>query len=375
MIVFLDFVFLVVTNKVNEVNNRERFSKIMHFETVDHPPLIISDPWPATRVRWEAEGLPAGINIYDYFEIPRWDLKHIGIETVLWPPFEEVILEETGDYVIKINKRGVKEKNFRDAASMPEFLEYPIKGLESLGWLRKKLDPDTPGRAKDGWLDEAKRWQNDGAVVLCNGGMYFGFINEHMGTEKLMYAYFDNPELINEVNEMQCVLCERALQKALPKIKLDCIGYHEDMAYKNGSMISTEMFREFMMPYYKRITKLTSQYGVDIHWLDSDGDIHKLIPLWLECGINYLMPMEVAAGMDVVELRKEFSHDLLMMGGFDKRILAASRQEIKAELERLRPLIEQGGYIIDIDHAIPPDVSLENLKFYVETLKSLYGMK
>ena len=357
------------------MNNRERFHKTMHFQTVDHPPLVISTPWQVTRARWEMEGLPADIDLYDYFELPRWEMHHIGIETVLHPQFEEVVLEQTDDHIIKINHNGVKEKNFKEATSMPEFLEYPIKGSESLDWLRVKLDPKTPERIKDNWLQEATDRQRNGEIILCNGGMYFGFLNEHMGTEKFMYAYLDTPELIHEVNERQCVLCEWALNQALPKISLDYIGYHEDMAYKCGSMISPAMFREFMTPYYKRITGLSSQYGIDINLLDCDGNIHELLPLWLECGINCLTPMEVAAGMDVVELHKEYGKDLLIIGGFDKRILASGEMEIKAELERLRPTIEAGGYIPSADHLIPPDVSLDNLTYYVQTFKSMFGIK
>ena len=96
--------------------------------------------------------------------------------------------------------------------------------------------------------------------------------------------------------------------------------------------------------------------------------------VWLECGINLLMPMEVAANMDVVQLRREYGHDLLMMGGFDKRILASDKQAIKIELERIQPVIEDGGYIPNCDHGVPPDVSFENICRFVKTLKNMYGI-
>lgn len=356
------------------MNNRERFLKVMHFEVVDHPPLALPGPWSATRKRWEQEGLPVGVDLYDYFNVPPWRLQHIGVETVFQPAFDEVIIEQTPEFTIKINRQGVKERNFPDGTSMPEFLEYPIKGRESLTWLRERLDSHAPGRIESGWLEKARRAQAEGTVVFCNGGQYFGFLNEHMGTEQLLLGYYDQPDFIQEVCELQCALCEQALRLALPQIKLDYIGYHEDMAYKNGSMISPALFREFMLPYYRRIRSIAKPYGADIQLLDSDGNIHELIPLWLECGINCLVPMEVAAGMDVVALRKQYGRSLLMMGGFDKRILAAGTPQIKAELERLRPLIESGGYIPAIDHGTPPDVSWENACYYVETLKSMFGM-
>jgi uroporphyrinogen decarboxylase len=346
----------------------------MRYESVDHPPLVVPGPWPAARKRWEGEGLPKGVNLYDFFELPRLETAVLKMETMFFPPFEEKILEENDEYVVKINRHGVKERNFRDGSSMPEFLEYPIKGRESLGWLREKLNPDTPGRISPGWLEHARKARENGALLLLNGGMYFAFLNEHMGTEELMTVYFDDPEFVHEVNDLLCTLCEKAINASLAEIQVDFIGYHEDMAYKNGSLISPSMFREFMTPYYKRIADIVNPSEIDLQMLDSDGNVMELIPLWLEHGINILCPMEVAAGMDVLALRYKFGRGLRMTGGFDKRILAAGKREIKAELERIRPVIEDGGYIPTIDHGTPPDVSFENVCYYVQCLKEIYGI-
>lgn len=356
------------------MNSRERFLRTMRFQTVDHPILALPGPWPGTRKRWEREGCPAGVDLHEYFGIEPLGMRQTGIETVLYPPFEEIILEETPEYVIRINHNGVKEKNFPDHSSMPEWLEYPIKGPESLPWLREKLNWNTPGRVKPTWLEDSRKALAEGVSVSSNGGMYFGFLNEHMGTEPLLLAYYDKPEFIHEVNELTCRLCEETLRTVLPHFKLDYIGYHEDMAYKNGPMISPAFFREFMTPYYRRIQKITEPYGIDLHVLDSDGNISELIPLWLECGIQVLSPMEVAAGMDVAALRKQYGKALCMMGGFDKRILATTKPRIIAELERLRPVWEEGGYVPGIDHGVPPDVSWENACCYVRTLKAMFGM-
>ncbi len=357
------------------MDNRERFLKTMRFEPVDHPPLHIPGPWAATRARWEQEGLPVGADLHEFFGVPKIEMGMGGIQNVFMPPFEEKILEETDEFIIKINNRGVTEQNFKDGSSMPEFLDYPVKGREALSWLRKKLNPESPGRFPEDWLENLQAIRDRGGLTLQNGGQYFAFLNEHMGTEELLMTYFDDPGFIHEVNELQCSLCESILKKILPEFKLDALGYHEDMAYKNGSMISPDMFREFMSPYYARVTSIAKQHGVDLHMMDSDGNVWELIPLWLEQGINIICPMEVAAGMDIIKLRREFGHDLMMMGGFDKRILAAGKSQIKQELERLRPVIEEGGYIPQIDHGTPPDVSLENAVYYVECLKTMFGMK
>ena len=356
------------------MDNRERFNRVMHYETVDHPPLLVPGPWASTRRRWESEGLPAGADLQEYFGLPPYRSHGLAIDTLMIPPFQERILEDAGEFVVKIDRHGAKVRNFKTEDSMPEFLEYAVKGRESLPWLRERFDVRAPGRAAPDWLARANTARSQGAVTFINGGMYFGFLNEHMGTEDLLVTYFDDPAFVHEVNNLQCTACEFALNTALPHFRIDCVGYHEDMAYKNGSMISPAMFREFMVPYYRRIQAAAAPHGVDLHYLDSDGNIEELIPLWLECGINILTPMEVAAGMDVVRLRKKFGRALRVVGGFDKRILARTPQAIGAELERLRPVIEDGGYIPGIDHGVPHDVPWRNACHYVRTLKAMFGM-
>ena len=356
------------------MDTRERYLKTMHFEPVDHPPLCPpGGPWASTLQRWHQEGLPEGVGLCEYFELEPLRFAAVGIDTLLCPGFEERVIEETDEFVIKIDRHGVKVRDFKDHVSMPEHLEYPIKGAPDLEWLSERLSWAAPGRIDENWLRNAKEAQDAGALIFCNGGMYFGFLNEHVGTEHLMYAYFEQPEFVHRVNDMLCTLCERALEAVLPHFRLDQLGYHEDMAYKNGSLISPAMFREFMTPYYKRVTAITDQHGIDLHVMDSDGNIAELIPLWLECGINAILPLEVAAGMDVVQLRQEYGEDLRMMGGFDKRILAAAKADIKKEVERIRPVIEGGGYIPGCDHGVPDDVPFENYCYLVSLLKELYG--
>jgi uroporphyrinogen decarboxylase len=318
--------------------------------------------------------LSAGVSLYEYFGLEPFVFRPVGVDTLLYPPFEERVLEETADFVIKVTRRGVTVRDRRDEGSMPEFLAYPITGPGDLAWLRERLDPAHPGRVAPDWLAEAERGRADGAVQFCNGGTYFAFLNEHMGTETLLTTYFDDPGFIHAVNDLLCRACEAALQRILPVYPLEALAYHEDMAFKNGPLISPAMFREFMTPYYRRIQALAEPAGIDLGVMDSDGDIRQLIPLWLECGINVFTPMEVAAGMDVVAVRREYGKTACFWGGFDKRILAAGPAEITAELERLRPVIEDGGFIPGCDHLVPPDVSFANYSHFIRSLMSLYGM-
>jgi len=61
------------------------------------------------------------------------------------------------------------------------------------------------------------------------------------------------------------------------------------------------------------------------------------------------------------------------MGGIDKRALAAGPEAIDRELERVRPAVEGGRYIPDLDHGIPDDVSWQNFCHFAKALRRLVG--
>jgi uroporphyrinogen decarboxylase len=165
------------------------------------------------------------------------------------------------------------------------------------------------------------------------------------------------------------------LPRVLDEAPITALFFWEDMCYRSGPLISPDMFREFMLPRYRRITDLARSRGIDLSFVDSDGNVEELIPLWLESGISGVYPMEVAAGMDVVKLRRQYGKDLLMTGGIDKRVLARDRKAIDEELEAKIPLVELGGFIPHIDHAIPHDVPYDNFSYYWQRKKSLLGVQ
>jgi uroporphyrinogen decarboxylase len=147
------------------------------------------------------------------------------------------------------------------------------------------------------------------------------------------------------------------------------------MCYCAGPLISPKHFKQYLVPHYRRLADLLHQHGVDVIWVDCDGRIDRLLPLWLEAGVNCMFPVEVGTwGADPIRYRREYGRDLLMMGGFSKRILAGQKEEIEREVYRLAPLVEEGGFIAFCDHRVPADVPLENYWFYLQTVRKVWGM-
>jgi uroporphyrinogen decarboxylase len=146
------------------------------------------------------------------------------------------------------------------------------------------------------------------------------------------------------------------------------------MCYNKGPLLGPEHFKQFLAPQYRRLTDLLHHHGIDVVWVDCDGKIDALLPLWLDAGVNCMFPIEVGTWRaDPLRFRREYGPDLLMMGGYDKRILARNKAEIEAEIHRLAPLVEEGGFIPFCDHRVPPDVPLENYQHYVQTARRVWG--
>jgi uroporphyrinogen-III decarboxylase len=129
-------------------------------------------------------------------------------------------------------------------------------------------------------------------------------------------------------------------------------------------MISPELFRRFLLPYYQEITDFFHGKGVDRVLVDCDGNIMELCRLLMEGRADGVYPLEIAAGSHPLLLREKYP-DFVLMGGIDKRALAAGPEAIDRELERLAPVVKQGGYLPMVDHLVPPDVSLENYRYYL----------
>ena len=133
-------------------------------------------------------------------------------------------------------------------------------------------------------------------------------------------------------------------------------------------------FRDVVAPRYKRLTELLGLHGVDIVNTDCDGNITHILPYFLESGINTMFPVEVHAGSDPVAMRREFGKRLRLWGGVDKMIFLKDKNAVDREIERLRPVVEEGGFIPGVDHRVQADASLDLYKHYMERKREAFNV-
>lgn len=356
------------------MTRRERFLATMTYGYPDRPAAGDYFYYDSTRERWEREGLPRGVDLAAYFEMDfdplRWQ---VPVCPGVLPPYPVETLGETDEYVVKRQGGGEVVRILKNVPppAMPQWLRYPLSSRRDWAAFGKLLDPDTPGRLPmDMQALAASYQQRDYPLGMWIGGSY-GFLREWWGVEGLSLLLYDDPALVEEMMERLTHLFVTLLERVLAsRVDLDWVFFWEDMAYKTGPLISPALYRKFCEPFYTAIMERVRRARIPVVMMDSDGDISELIPFWLDMGITVMHPMEVAAGMDVVRCRGQYGRQIGFYGGIDKRACAGTRADIRREvLPKLEACLGEGGFIPAFDHAIPPDVSFDNYRYFRDLIR------
>lgn len=361
------------------MNNRERFIKTLKFQECDHPPFYPDGIWDTTLKRWIKEGYPEGVSIEEYFGIEPLKFVYAGPNTGPFPPFEEKVIEENDEIIIKIDRYGRKIRDFKNKTTMPEWIEFPVKTPEDLKRIiDEKFNPDRiEERWSSNWDEKKEGWLKDNRdyILFLDGGCYYGHLRNLCGVETASYLFYDAPGLVEELFERIYYFCEEGIKRIKKEgIKVDYLGFGEDIAYKTSTLISPVTFKKFLFPKYKRIVEMAKDAGIELVLYDSDGNLNPFMEMYFEAGIDTFIPCEVAADMDSVNLRKRYGKRIKMVGGIDKRVLARGKEEIKNEVKKKEKIIKEGGYIPRVDHSVSSDISLENYTYYINLLKEIYGI-
>lgn len=365
----------------------ERFINVMEYRPVDRLPNWEYGAWPQTIERWQKEGLRT--------QSMHWDLptgspelhldprEYIHIDSAMMPPFKEEILEQTDRYEIIRHENGVVTKALKEGSlgssrmSMDEYLSYPVTCQADFDELKKRYDPSDTKRRELYWeqfrLEGWKRRTHP--LVLgenCTLLGYYWRMREWLGTENLSYSFYDDPNLIHDMCQFITHFTIEMTRPILDKVAPDYIFLNEDMAMKAGPLLSPACYREFIFPEMRKLVDYVKSKGVKYVIVDTDGNSEPLIPLLMEAGVDGLWPLERASkDTDPMFLRKKYGKSLRLWGGIDKRELTKGRKAIDAHIRSLIPMVEDGGFIPTYDHAIAPDLSLDDFKYYMEKKEQL----
>jgi len=362
------------------MNGRETFLNVMEYKPVKKVPNYELGVWGQVIDRWEHEGLKPYTCHWAWFpgeEFFGMDCREfININFDMLPPFEYEVLEETDRYILARNQKGIVSKGLKEGMvrgtrlCMDHYISFPVSTMEDFRTLQKRYEAALPARYEPQWRHKAKAWKmRDHVLVLGGNCQIAGFYwraREWMGTENLSYAWYDQPELCEA---MMAHFADFTIEVARPVLETTDVEYvtlNEDLSGNSGPLVGPETFKKFIFPHLKRLIEFFKSHGVRYVWLDTDGNCEPLIPLFMDAGVDLLWPLERPGNMDPVRIRKKFGKSLRLHGGVDKRELAKDKTAIKNHLLHLVPLIEEGGYIPAVDHTVPPEVSFDNFKYYME---------
>ncbi len=354
------------------MNSRERFLAAMDYQPRDRAPFkeFPWPTWPETAERWSREGGydPATTD----FGCDRWVIEYSWF--MPHPPFERKVVEDDGEHVTYVDAQGIvlREMKTNPLSSMPQFLRYPVATVADFRkYWRERMQPDLAARIGPQWRAQLRRHRDrDYALVVIadRWGGFFGSLRNLVGVERLCELFYDDPAFVDEMMEADAEFLIAMLDQMLQETTIDVFGFWEDMAYRTSTLLSPAMAKRHMLPRYRKVVDFGRSRGVRLFGLDSDGQIDPLIPVWMDAGIDILYPFEVQAGMDVLAVRKKYGKSLRIWGGVDKRVLAETPAAIDAELRRIAPLIQDGGYVPMLDHSATPNIPYKNYCYFMERL-------
>jgi len=372
------------------MTERERMIETLTFGTPDRVPFAPGGARESTLAAWHAQGLPEGRDwraaLREKIGLapePPAERVRPGVSFRMIPTFEEKVLEHSGGhYIVQDWMGNVTEisdaYDYTYIRAAKDFVtrkwhKFPVESREDFEAMKKRYDPDAPGRFPGDFRERCRHLRERDRVVHVAFAGPFWQMREWCGFEPLCMLFIEDPGFIEEMVAFWTEFVSRTLAPVLDAGVVDRIGINEDMAYKEKSMISPAMTRRFLQPAWRRWAGEARGAGVPLIDMDSDGKVDELIPIWIESGINVCDPLEVAAGNDINAYRARFGQKMAYRGGVDKRAMAKGGRVVEAELARIAPVVCSGGYIPGCDHGVPPDISWPDFIHYARLLAELTG--
>ncbi len=349
------------------MTTHERMTRMFAHREADRIPITDS-PWGATLERWHREGLPADVSFADHFDLDRF----VGIGADNSPRYPHQVIEETETYTVVKTAWGATLRNWKHAASTPEFLDFTICSPDTWRAAKARMTPSRDRIAWD-WLKANYRsWREQGAWIEAQ--FWFGFDVTHswaVGTERLLMAMVEDPEwvvdMFNHYLDLDIALFDQVWEAGYT---FDAIRWPDDMGYKLNQFFSLGMYRELLKPVQQRAIEWAHRKGVRAH-LHSCGDIRPFIPELIGIGLDGLNPIEVKAGMDPVAIKQTYGDRLLLHGGINA-VLWDDYEAIADEMRRVVPALKaNGGYLFSSDHSVPSSVSFADFGRIVALAKEL----
>lgn len=366
-----------------DMTNRERALAVLNYQPYDRLPIVHFGFWGETVEIWKQQGFFTTDDLTEQGWVSANGIAKLGFDfewdpqcypySGIKPIFETKVIKELPDGAQQVqNGDGVIVLQKPDAGSIPAEIAHLL--VDRASWEEHYLPRLQYDESR---IPDFSRFMTDEHDDLrgIHIGSLFGMIRNWVGVTGSAYIYADDEELFDEMINVVGDLAYQTSKTVLERgAKFDFGHFWEDICFKNGPLITPNVFKEKVGPHYRRITEMLKEYGITIVSLDCDGMIDSLIPTWFENGVNTMFPIEVGTWeASIAPWREKYGKELRGVGGMNKLAFAYDHAAIDAEIERMKPLVDLGGFIPCPDHRIAPDGKWDLVRYYCEKMRDTFG--
>jgi Uroporphyrinogen decarboxylase (URO-D) len=353
------------------MNSRERFHSVMRFEAPDTVPLpCLFQCFEAETIeRWYREGLRRDAHVVEQFGFERMELVPVQLGTL--PALERTDVEDSEEWRAGTDREHAGEATARvDAAREHFYLSEPGH------WpaIRRRLNPASPARYPRFWQEYCRERADHEYPLGIQLTGPFSTLRDWMGLRRLAEAARTERPWIEEMLAELGDFLVQAARRAVTDLNLDFAIVREPWAYRADCVGSVEDFEKLFGRTYRQVIGFLRGAGIPAVVIQTKGRVTDHLGAWLANGANALAFVEAGAGMDGLALRREYGHDLALIGNLDHQVLACQWRDIADEvLAKVPALLSAGGYFPTTDRAVHSDVPLENYEYFLALLRRLGG--
>ena len=368
--------------KASTLAKLERMKKTLSGEEPDRVP--ISDFFWGSFVKQWRKDLGLADNASPYY---HYDLDWIVTVPNMDPFIRsfETLKENDEEVIVKTGFNAIMRKKFD--APMPEFMDFETNTIEKLEALEfddpydkrryyESGDNQIAGvgdgfeRNSPPWIETVKSLHPDfpvfGSIIEVNecltrligpenNMLWIGMYPDRMGKviAKIGQFYLD---------------CAKAQIDAADGL-LDGFVIWGDVAYKNNMFFSPDFWRQHFKPWVKAIAEYAHSKGLMVIY-HGCGDVSKILEDYIEIGIDAMNPLEAKAGLDAVQLRKEYGSRLGICGNSNMQVWeTGDRDLVREEVLRKLNAAKGGGYIFQSDHSVASNISGQTYDYIIKLVR------
>ena len=366
----------------NCLRKLERMNKTLRHQEADRVP--VSDFfWGNFLERWRRDlGLPCDTDIYRYYDLD-WIVTIPNMDPKITP--FQVLSQDDEQVIVRTGFGAVIRKRYD--YPMPAFLGFEADSIEKAAafqfddaWDERRFfragDNQIAGvgdgfrRDLPPWIETVNSLYPDFPVFgsICEGQEMLWRI---IGSENVMLWIGLYPEevgrFVERINRFALELTVAQIEAAAGM--LDGMVIWGDVAYKKGLFFSPRYWRRYFKPGVKAIVDACHERGLPVIY-HGCGNVRSIFEDFIEVGVDACNPLEAKAGLDVVELRRQFGHRIAFCGNMDVIAWAdANREELKRIVLTKLNAAKGGGYIFQSDHSVPGNISGENYDYVVNLVR------